>query len=89
MRLRQQIAATADPIPMELLAELEAYPEPASARDEADEPAADYGGVVVPFRLRTTRRHWRTTGLRSARRVPMVKNRVCQNVPHCPMPSVA
>jgi hypothetical protein len=42
-RLRQQIGATADPILVELLAELEA--------ELVDE--ADYGGVVVPFRLRT------------------------------------
>ncbi len=54
MRLRQQIAATADPILMELLAELESYPVPAASDDEmglADD--VDYGGVVVPFRLRT------------------------------------
>lgn len=52
-RLRQQIAATADPILIELLAELEAYPRPASAVEKVDENGADYGGVVVPFRLRT------------------------------------
>ena len=53
-RLRQQIAATADPILMELLAELESYPSSA-APDEAEhtDETADYGGVVVPFRLRT------------------------------------
>jgi transcriptional regulator with XRE-family HTH domain len=54
MRLRQQIAATADPILMELLAELESYPTPATSDGEvglADD--VDYGGVVVPFRLRT------------------------------------
>jgi transcriptional regulator with XRE-family HTH domain len=53
MRLRQQIAATADPILIELLAELEAYPQPATARKRPEEDAPDYGGVVVPFRLRT------------------------------------
>lgn len=52
-RLRQQIAATADPILIELLAELEAYPRPACVGEEANEEAPDYGGVVVPFRLRT------------------------------------
>jgi transcriptional regulator with XRE-family HTH domain len=54
MRLRQQIAATADPILMELLAELESYPTPATSGEEvglADD--VDYGGVVVPFCLRT------------------------------------
>jgi transcriptional regulator with XRE-family HTH domain len=54
MRLRQQISATADPILMELLAELESYPVP-STSDRGAEPVddVDYGGVVVPFRLRT------------------------------------
>jgi len=53
-RLRQQIAATADPILIEMLAELESYPQvttapvPPSASD-----TTDYGGVVVPFTLRT------------------------------------
>ena len=54
MRLRQQIAATADPILIELLAELEAYPLISKSDGDAkptDE--VDYGGVVVPFRLRT------------------------------------
>jgi transcriptional regulator with XRE-family HTH domain len=53
MRLRQQIAATADPILLELLAELESYPSSA-APDEAQhtDETQDYGGVVVPFRLR-------------------------------------
>jgi transcriptional regulator with XRE-family HTH domain len=47
-RLRHQIDATADPVLVELLAELESYPftEPGHYRD-------DYGGVVVPLRLRT------------------------------------
>jgi hypothetical protein len=53
-RLRQQIAATADPILIETLVELESYPRVASARDEASQSdASDYGGVVVPFILRT------------------------------------
>jgi transcriptional regulator with XRE-family HTH domain len=59
MRLRQQIAATADPILTELLAELEAYPliskfdgrTPDGDAKPTDD--TDYGGVVVPFRLRT------------------------------------
>ncbi|HWW81811.1 MAG TPA: helix-turn-helix transcriptional regulator [Steroidobacteraceae bacterium] len=69
MRLRQQIAATADPILTELLAELEAYPlisksdgsAPGGAKrdgaksdgDAKPTDDTDYGGVVVPFRLRT------------------------------------
>lgn len=53
-RLRQQIAATADPILIEMLAELESYPQvtttspPSPASD-----TTDYGGVVVPFTLHT------------------------------------
>jgi transcriptional regulator with XRE-family HTH domain len=54
MRLRQQISATADPILMELLAELESYPMPSTSDRGADPiDEVDYGGVVVPFRLRT------------------------------------
>ena len=54
MRLRQQIAATADPILIELLAELEAYPLISkSGGDAKSTDEVDYGGVVVPFRLRT------------------------------------
>lgn len=53
-RLRQQIAATADPILIEMLAELQSYPQvttvsmPPTASD-----TTDYGGVVVPFTLLT------------------------------------
>jgi transcriptional regulator with XRE-family HTH domain len=54
MRLRQQIVATADPILMELLAELESYPAPVTSHEEVGlTDDVDYGGVVVPFRLRT------------------------------------
>jgi transcriptional regulator with XRE-family HTH domain len=53
-RLRQQIAATADPVLIETLAELESYPRAASGREETvQSDASDYGGVVVPFILRT------------------------------------
>jgi len=53
-RLRQQIAATADPVLIETLAELESYPQVAGGREEtARSDASDYGGVVVPFVLRT------------------------------------
>jgi transcriptional regulator with XRE-family HTH domain len=54
-RLRQQIAATADPLLVELLAELESYPQPSGAGEHPDEhdDAGEYGSVVVPLRLRT------------------------------------
>ncbi len=47
-RLRRQVDVTGDPVLIALLAELAAYPHAASAR-----PHADYGGVVVPLRLKT------------------------------------
>ncbi len=47
-RLRQQIAATADAGLIDLHAELSSYPAP-----EQKDAHADYGGVVVPLRLRT------------------------------------
>jgi transcriptional regulator with XRE-family HTH domain len=51
-RLRQQIAATADPILIEMLAELESYPH--MTQEEKPTPdTADYAGVVVPFTLHT------------------------------------
>lgn len=46
-RLGQQIAATADPDLQALLAELSTYPAPDAATYR------DFGGVVVPLRLRT------------------------------------
>ena len=52
-RLRHQIDATADPVLVELLAELESYPVAVTA-DHATQ-GDDYGGVVVPLRLRTDR----------------------------------
>jgi hypothetical protein len=52
-RLRQQIAATADPILVELLAELESYPLVSTPETESKFDDTDYGGVIVPFRLRT------------------------------------
>jgi transcriptional regulator with XRE-family HTH domain len=53
MRLRQQIAATAGPVLIELLAELESYPLVSTPEKEPKDDGVDYGGVVVPFRLRT------------------------------------
>jgi transcriptional regulator with XRE-family HTH domain len=65
-RLRQQVSATADPILIEMLAGLESYPEPSVGAPTATDGQAksarapahtgegtDYGGVVVPFTLRT------------------------------------
>ena len=52
-RLRQQIAATADPILVELLAELESYPLVSTPETESKFDDADFGGVMVPLRLRT------------------------------------
>lgn len=50
-RLRQQVAATADPVLSALLDELRAYPVPADgALDHLDGEAL---GVLMPFRLRT------------------------------------
>jgi transcriptional regulator with XRE-family HTH domain len=49
-RLHSQIEATADPCLIELAQELRGYPGGDTA-----EPRADYGGVAVPFRLRTPR----------------------------------
>jgi transcriptional regulator with XRE-family HTH domain len=47
-RLRRQIDITGDPVLIALFAELSAYPFPAGSA-----PHADYGGVVVPLRLKT------------------------------------
>lgn len=47
-RLRRQIDVTGDAVLASLLAELKAYPHPASQK-----PHPDYGGVAVPFRLKT------------------------------------
>jgi transcriptional regulator with XRE-family HTH domain len=51
-RLHQQIEITADPVLVELMNELRAYPVPSKS---AGSPAAnrDYAGVVVPFELIT------------------------------------
>lgn len=50
-RLRQQIAATADPGLVELLAELQAYPVPDGASAQAMH--GEHLGVVMPFRMHT------------------------------------
>ena len=51
-RLHQQIDVTADAVLVKLLDELAAYPVPAASRRRTN-AAQDYGGVVVPLRLRT------------------------------------
>jgi transcriptional regulator with XRE-family HTH domain len=48
-RLRHQIDVTADPVLVELLAELESYPVAEAHHGQME----DYGGVLVPLRLRT------------------------------------
>ncbi len=50
-RLRQQIAATADPKLAELMAELKAYPVPDGA--SIDTVDGEHLGVAMPFRMRT------------------------------------
>ena len=63
-RLRHQIDATADPVLVELLAELESYPLPDGVVAESEvldgdgvdrnrAPQEDYGSVIVPLRLHT------------------------------------
>jgi len=55
-RLRQQIALSADPVLMDLMKELQSYPEPANTNADADEhPASPYAAVAVPFQLATDR----------------------------------
>lgn len=52
-RLRQQVDVSADPVLIELLRDVTAYPAPAAARTHT--PTLPHAGspVVVPFRLRT------------------------------------
>jgi hypothetical protein len=50
-RLRQQVAATADPLLAALLEELKAYPAPTEAMGE--HLAGEHPGVVMPFLFRT------------------------------------
>jgi transcriptional regulator with XRE-family HTH domain len=53
-RLRQQIVASADPVLVDLLAELTALPAPETeAENTSKHDEADYGGAVVPLRIRT------------------------------------
>ncbi len=50
-RLRQQVAATADPVLADLLEELRGYPMPEGAQDTQLE--GEHLGVVMPFQFRT------------------------------------
>jgi transcriptional regulator with XRE-family HTH domain len=50
-RLRQQISITADPVLMELVKELSAYPAPADAKPHHG--GDEYAGVVVPLQFIT------------------------------------
>src|SRR5215212_9369246 len=51
-RLREQIDVTGDPVLVELLNELKAYPA-RPGRPNAHAAREDYGGVIVPLRLET------------------------------------
>lgn len=52
-RLRRQIDVSADPVLGELARELAAYPMLDASEPEAPGVRHDYGGVIVPLRLRT------------------------------------
>ena len=52
-RLRQQVAATADAVLASLMEELAAYPVPEGIAPHSGGSAPEYGGVVVPFQLKT------------------------------------
>ncbi|MGH8806593.1 MAG: helix-turn-helix domain-containing protein [Noviherbaspirillum sp.] len=51
-RLRHQIGITADPVLIDLLDELNAYPAPAGAMPQPPS-GGEFAGVVVPFQLQT------------------------------------
>jgi len=51
-RLRQQIALSADPVLIDLMKELQSYPEPAEASSD-EHPSSPYAAVAVPFQLAT------------------------------------
>lgn len=52
-RLRRQVEATADPVLVELLAELQAYPAPARGVAALAPPEEAHPDIVVPLRLAT------------------------------------
>lgn len=53
-RLRHQIDISADPVLVELMTELSAYPAPAGVMPHAPGNHHEYAGVVVPFQLTTS-----------------------------------
>lgn len=53
-RLRHQIGISGDPALVELMAELEAYPEPDGVERHPPSGQPDYAGVVVPLQFRTS-----------------------------------
>lgn len=52
-RLRRQIEATADPVLVNLLRELKAYPLARADKVNTTATEHDYAGIAVPFRLKT------------------------------------
>ncbi|MBV9633505.1 MAG: helix-turn-helix transcriptional regulator [Methylobacteriaceae bacterium] len=52
-RLRRQIDATADPVLVELMRELQSYPAPRQPKSTRPSAERDYAGVIVPFELAT------------------------------------
>lgn len=52
-RLRRQIGITTDPVLAQLLDELDAYPAPDGATAVSHAADKEYGGVLVPFQLKT------------------------------------
>jgi hypothetical protein len=52
-RLRRQIDVSADPVLIDLLAELRALPKPQARAGVKPQAGADFAGVAVPFRLAT------------------------------------
>jgi transcriptional regulator with XRE-family HTH domain len=52
-RLRRQIEITADPVLIELMREIRAYPTPEGKESSKSDNGGEYAGVVVPFQLFT------------------------------------
>lgn len=52
-RLQRQVDVSGDPVLMELMQELKAYPDPEDSAHHAEAPALDFAGVAVPMRLKT------------------------------------